>query len=253
MMRCLAFFLFTSAISQLPDLAHAQTFSVNGHKLYLQCEGQTPSPVVVLIAGGRGTTETWDKVQPQISQFVKVCSYDRAGLGKSDAATHPQSAMEIVDDLEFLLKAAYLQSPYVLVGHSIGGIYARLFDERHDDQVAAMVLLDSSHEEQIWRFAQREPKALTEYPYWQDRAAVHAHGFLLPGERLRWRFSKPLIVIEHAIPPEPVWHEMQEDLASRSPEGHLITAKRSSHYIQKREPEIVIEQVRSIVAELRRK
>jgi len=79
-----------------------------------------------------------------------------------------------------------------------------------------MVLLDSSHEEQIWRFAKGEPDALKEYPRWQDKQYMLSLGFLHPGEHLKWRFTKPLIVIEHGIPPEPLWHEMQLDLASRS-------------------------------------
>jgi pimeloyl-ACP methyl ester carboxylesterase len=206
---------------------------------------------VILLAGGGGTTSTWDKVQPQISTIAKVCSYDRAGLGKSSAVEKAQSVDEIVDDLEALLKIAHIRPPYVLVGHSIGGLYARKFDERHDAEVAGMVLVDSSHEEQIWRFAKGEPGALAEYPDWKNSAAMSTQGFLPPEKHLQWHFAKPLIVLEHGIPPEPVWHAMQEDLASRSPEGKLITAKESSHYIQKLQPQLVIDSIRAIVSRSR--
>ena len=114
------------------------------------------------------------------------------------------------------MKAAKIHPPYLLVGHSIGGLYARAFDERFDNQVAGMVLLDSSHEEQIWRFAKGEPDALKEYPRWHDQQYMLSQGFLPPGEHLKWRFTKPLIVIEHGTPPEPFWHKMQLDLAGRS-------------------------------------
>jgi thioesterase domain-containing protein len=225
----------------------AQQFSVNGHKLFLQCGASTSLPTVILVAGAGGTTETWDKVQPQISSFARVCSYDRAGLGKSEKLDHVQSAEQIVDDLAALLKAAHIPPPYVLVGHSIGGIYVRKFDQRYDSLVAGIVLIDSSHEEQIWRFAKDEPQVVKdEFPNWRDTAAIEAEGFLAPQQRLSWHFSKQLVVLEHGIPPEPVWHAMQEDLASRSPQGKLITAEHSSHYIQKLQPELVIQSVREV-------
>lgn len=220
--------------------------TVNGNKLFLDCRGTAAGPTVILLAGGGGTTTTWDKVQPQVSTFARVCSYDRAGLGQSSEIQKVQSADEIVDDLVSLLKSAGITPPYILVGHSIGGLYARKFDQRFDSQVAAMVLVDSSHEEQIWRFAKSEPDALKEYPGWQDSAMMSARGFLPPNDRLQWHFTKPLIVLEHGIPPEPVWHEMQKDLASRSPQGELITATQSSHYIQKLQPALVIESIHTV-------
>ena len=222
---------------------------VNGHTLFLDCQGTASGPTVILLAGGGGTTSTWDKVQPEIAAFARVCSYDRAGLGRSSPIREEQSADQIIDDLAALLTQAHLPPPYVLVGHSIGGLYARKFDERYDAKVAGMVLIDSSHEEQIWRFAKDEPEALSEYPKWKDAAAMASEGFLPPDERLQWHFSKPLIVLEHGIPPEPVWHAMQVDLASRSPKGKLITATQSSHYIQKLQPDLVIQSVRTVLSE----
>jgi pimeloyl-ACP methyl ester carboxylesterase len=244
--------LLTILVWSAPFLCFGQTLvSVNGHQLFLNCEGTIAGPAVILVAGGGATTDTWDKVQTPVSAFAKVCSYDRAGLGKSSAIPEIQSADEIVDDLEALLRAAHVSPPYVLVGHSIGGLYIRKFDERYDSQVAGMVLVDSSHEEQIWRFAKSEPEALKEYPDWKNVVTMSAQGFLPPGKRLQWRFAKPLIVIEHGIPPEPVWHRMQEDLASRSPEGKLITAKQSSHFIQKMMPDLVIEGIRTVLSQSR--
>jgi hypothetical protein len=229
--------------------AQTQVFQANHHALFLDCQGQPSRATVVLLAGGGGTTDTWDKVQPEISQFTRVCSYDRLGLGKSGPIDKdaPQTASEIVADLESLLVAARVDPPYILVGHSIGGLYARSFDERYDSQISGIVLVDSSHEEQIWRFAEGEPEALSEYPRWKDQAFMSGQGFLPFGKLLLWHFSKPLVVIEHGTPPELVWHKMQKDLAARSPQGQFITATRSSHSIQKIQPELVIDAVYSVV------
>jgi pimeloyl-ACP methyl ester carboxylesterase len=99
----------------------------NGHRLFLDCQGAGPGPAVILLAGGGGTTSTWDKVQPAVAAFTRVCSYDRAGLGKSSPVRKAQSADQIVDDLADLLTNAHVPAPYVLAGHSIGGLYGRRF------------------------------------------------------------------------------------------------------------------------------
>jgi pimeloyl-ACP methyl ester carboxylesterase len=222
---------------------------VHGHQLFLSCEGPSAGPTVILMAGGGGTMKIWDKVQPQVATFARVCSYDRAGLGESSTIKEPQSAAEIADDLAALLETAHVPTPYILVVHSIGGLYVRKYDKQEDSKVSAMVLIDSSHEEQIWRFAKAMPEALSEYPQWRNTKVMSAQGFLPPDEHLDWHFSKPLIVLEKGIPPEPVWHEMQEDLARRSPEGKLVIATHSKHYIQKDDPELVIESIRTVLAQ----
>ncbi|WP_263354571.1 alpha/beta fold hydrolase [Acidicapsa acidisoli] len=244
-------FLIALALGTCISLFGQALIPANGHQLFLDCRGNAAGPTVILLAGGGGTTSTWDKVQPQVSAFARVCSYDRAGLGKSRVIQETQSADQVVDDLAALLSAANVPQPYVLVGHSIGGLYARKFDERFDSEVAGIVLVDSSHEEQIWRFAKDEPGALSEYPDWKNNVAMSWQGFLPPEQHLSWHFTKPLIVLEHGIPIEPVWHGMQEDLAHRSPEGKLITATQSSHYIQKLQPELVVESIRTVLSQSR--
>ena len=244
MKRALAILFFWTFCLQ----SRGQLFTVNGHRLFLDCQGKVGGVTVLLIAGGGGTTGTWDKVEQPISDFAHVCSYDRLGLGRSDPLPkgQEQSVRAVVSDLAGLMRAAKIRAPYILVGHSIGGLYARAYDTQHDKQVAGTVLVDSSHEEQIWRFAQSEPQALSKYPRWRDRKFMRSEGFLPPGERLRWTFGKPLVVIEHGIPPEPVWHAMQLDLASRSPQSNFVTATNSSHYIQKLQPQLVIEAIRDV-------
>lgn len=231
------------------SVTYGQLIAVGEHRLFLNCQGAAKGATVILMAGGVDTTETWDKVQEPISHFARVCSYDRLGVGRSDSLPkgQAQSVSAILSDLAGLLEAATIRPPYILVGHSIGGLYARAYDRQHDVQIAGMVLIDSSHEEQIWRFAQSEPAALTEYPRWRDETFMLSQGFLPPGRHLEWTFTKPLVVLEHGRPPEPVWHAMQEDLASRSPRSHLVTATESSHYIQKLQPTLVIDAIAEVI------
>jgi pimeloyl-ACP methyl ester carboxylesterase len=249
------FFLLVASIAAVSS--PGETISVNGRKIFFDCTGSAPGPTVILEAGKGGTTEVWKLVQPGVAHFAKICSYDRAGLGSSDPSPQPQTADQIVEDLHTLIEKAEIQPPYILVGHSIGGIYIRRFDERYPAHVAGMVFVDSAHEEQIWRFAKVDPAANDEIPNWKNISAVEKMGYLPPGAHLRWHFDNPLIVIEHTPgtwpkeyqPVEPIWHEQQEDLASRSPHGRLIIADHSGHYIQRQQPGLVVEAIKDVLKE----
>ncbi|MBS0580583.1 MAG: alpha/beta fold hydrolase [Proteobacteria bacterium] len=127
-----------------------------GRAINLLCEG-TGAPTVILEAGAGGSTLEWRKVQPAVAQFTQVCAYDRAGMGFSDAGPLPRSADAVVADLEALLAAARLPPPYVLVAHSLGSYFARLYADRHPEEVAGMVLVDPAVEDQDRRFAQVSP------------------------------------------------------------------------------------------------
>jgi pimeloyl-ACP methyl ester carboxylesterase len=86
-----------------------------------------------------------------VAKFAHVCTYDRAGLGWSDRSLRPRTAHNLVEDLHTLLERSGVNPPYVLVGHSLGGLLMRLYAHEHPDQVVGMVLVDSSHEEQMLR------------------------------------------------------------------------------------------------------
>ena len=131
---------------------------VGGYRLHLVCEGQG-SPTVVMESGMGDPSSIWALVQPQVAEKTRVCTYDRAGLGWSNPSPQPRTAENIVGELHTLLHNAGVPGPYVLVGHSIGGIYMRLFAHMYPDEVVGMVLLDSSHEAQMTR----APQAFADY------------------------------------------------------------------------------------------
>ena len=118
-----------------------QLVDVGGRNVYLQCEG-TGSPVVILQAGLGGTSASWARIQPAIAATTTVCSYDRAGHGRSDDAAAPQDGIAIAKDLHDLLAKAGIAGPYVLVAHSSGGPYVRVFTANYSEDVVGMVLLD---------------------------------------------------------------------------------------------------------------
>jgi pimeloyl-ACP methyl ester carboxylesterase len=154
------------------------------------------------------------------------------------------------------------------VGHSAGGIYARVFATRFANTVGGIVLLDSAHEEQIWRLAALVPAMLdAEYgSLWREPSSRRTLGFLPDGELLTWTTPAPLIVLQRGMPlperPElgltraaipqvtALWQSLQQDLAARSPSGELRTARRSGHFIQTDEPGLVVQAVRDVLVRL---
>jgi pimeloyl-ACP methyl ester carboxylesterase len=128
----------------------------DGRQLNLLCRG-SGSPVVILEAGAGGSTIDWRSVQPGIAKTTRVCAYDRAGMGFSDLGPMPRTAAAVVTDFIGLLKVAGLKSPYVLVAHSLGSYFVRLYADQHPRDVAGMVLVDPSVEYQDTRFGQISP------------------------------------------------------------------------------------------------
>ena len=117
-------------------------FPAGKRHLYVHCEGQRHGPVVILSTGLYREASDWKLVMPQIARFTQVCSYDREGLGQStvdhdEARPESESIDEQVEDLKKLLASAHVESPYLLVGHSAGGLLVRRFTKNFPDKVAA--------------------------------------------------------------------------------------------------------------------
>jgi pimeloyl-ACP methyl ester carboxylesterase len=123
--------------------AHGQLIDVGGHRLYLNCTG-SGSPTVVLepAAGQMSSDLGW--IAPALARHTRVCVYDRAGRGWSDTTSTTQDGAQIAADLHTLLQQGNVEGPYVLAGHSFGGLYALTFAARYPDDVAGLVLVDST-------------------------------------------------------------------------------------------------------------
>jgi pimeloyl-ACP methyl ester carboxylesterase len=130
-----------SAATAVARAGTGKMIDVGGHRLYIECTG-SGGPAVILQAGLGASSSSWAGIAPAIAATTTVCSYDRAGHGRSDEAG-PQDGIALATDLHTLLERAGVPGPYILVGHSSGGPYVRVFAARYPDQIAGMVLLDS--------------------------------------------------------------------------------------------------------------
>jgi pimeloyl-ACP methyl ester carboxylesterase len=127
-----------------------ETVDVGDHELHIDCVGQG-SPTVVLEAALGNASAHWVRVQQEVSEVTRVCAYDRAGMGWSEGGPEPRDAARVTGELHALLEGAGVEGPYVMVGHSFGGLYARAYAARYPDETAGVVLVDSSHPDQFER------------------------------------------------------------------------------------------------------
>lgn len=125
--------------------------NVGDYRLHLYEMGseRREGPTVVFDSGLGCSCLDWCKVQPEVAKFARAVSYDRAGLGWSDSDPNPRTSEQIVAELHTLLTNANIPKPYILVGHSFGGLNIRLYADKYPQEVAGMVFVDTSHEDQL--------------------------------------------------------------------------------------------------------
>jgi pimeloyl-ACP methyl ester carboxylesterase len=265
------------AVAQRKASNERQSFTLErlvdlgGRRLYIKCSGEARAgmPVVVMDAGMGSTSADWSSVEPNVSQFARVCSYDRAGVGKSDRAPQPRTSQDIVNDLHNLLAKAGLNPPYVLVGHSLGGMNARLYASEYPKEVVGMVLVDSTHEDENDRMLAVLPpeilkKAKPEDMIIRSAEDIDFNRSVAQIRAANWHSDIPLIVLtrgsatfnpnDYAVPSlapkfEQIRLELQKELVRCSSRGRQIIAEKSGHYIQRDQPELVIDAIRQVLEE----
>ncbi len=231
--------------------------SVGEHRLRIECRG-TGSPTVVLDAGLAQPRQTWDTLElREIEKFTRVCTYDRAGLGESEKPKEEKRTSElIVRELQTLLKESGENKPFLLVGHSFGGMNARLYASLFPEEVAGLVLIDSIHEDQC------EPNpalALDEQEKYiaQLRDASSEHVDILESCREIRRAPPlspvPLVVLSsdnNLLSQDKYEQEMhdkiQKSLAQMVPDSKLLVVEDSGHFIQRDKPDVVINNIRDV-------
>lgn len=152
---------------------------VGGFRLHINCIGKG-EPTVVLDSGTGGFSLEWARVQNAVAKQTRVCAYDRAGYGWSDMGPLPRTSKRIVNELHSLLLKARVPGPYILAGHSFGGYTAQYFARLYPEETAALVLIDSSHPEQVDRLPKASNGSARIYPaksrtYTVSRIVLHEH------------------------------------------------------------------------------
>lgn len=220
---------------------------VGGYQLYVRTFGRS-TPVVIFDSGSGDDSSVWNKVAPEVSKFARVVVYDRAGLGKSDVkpGNNPITSQDAIDALKRLLNKENIKPPYFLVGHSRGGLNMQLFAEKYPNEIAGIVLIDSVSRDQNFHDP-LPPKSSHSYretaPFDEDREQVRNAGSFP---------SIPLIVLtatnhHDSIQQEELWQEWQRGIVKLSPKAFQIFAWGSGHYIQKQQPQLVINAIYTII------
>jgi pimeloyl-ACP methyl ester carboxylesterase len=242
-----------------------------GRELYLNCVG-SGSPTLVLEAGFPGDSTTWRDVQPRLGQTTRTCAYDRAGLGNSPPMRGVHDARDEIADLQRVLRAAAIPPPYVLVGHSYGGMLARLFAAEHPQETTGVVLVDARGNDATRRQLALWPKSQAPAARRVVFKSVQQGVDLAAGEALashvRTLGDRPLAVVtagrhagewwKYVHPPvaralDRLWTRLQDELAALSSDHLHIVARRSDHFVQLRDgqPSVVIRAVEAVVRAVR--
>jgi pimeloyl-ACP methyl ester carboxylesterase len=259
----------------VPKGRHSGWFDVGGRRLFLRCTGHG-SPTVVFEGG---LTTDWYELQNRVAPFTRVCSYDHPGgpRSRSDPAPTPRSARDFVADLHTLLHVAHVPGPYVLAGHSNGGLFTLLYASTYPRQVAGLVLIDAVHPATIKRrLAMLKPILSPEEWQAARQLMIAVPPRLIDPEQVDiWTSERqtrralrrspirpmPLVVLAHGHPDdppppfveleEPFWRQLQRELARLVPGGRLVVATESGHDIHHDQPELVLDAIRDVVLAVR--
>jgi len=259
-----------------------QLVDVGGHRLHIWCTG-SGSPVVILETGLGGSAVDWGFVQPEVARFTRVCSYDRAGLGYSDAGPAPRTGRQMARELASLLDRIGTQDPVVLVGASSGGLNVRIFASEHPDRVSGLVLVDAAHEDQnheippIARFVPalaslgvlrllgisfgppieslaapvRDYGKATQFRAQGYKAAagevINFEKTAAEVRQSRRRLTSPVIVVTGGRNADTRWRELQRDQLTLSSRSCHVIAEQSGHVVMVDQPGVVTDAIREIV------
>jgi pimeloyl-ACP methyl ester carboxylesterase len=234
---------------------------VGGRHLYLACQG-TGTPTVVFMAGlGDSGEAAWRTVWGQVARSARACVYDRAGLGRSDPGPTPASYQRAVDDLHVLLRRGHVQGPYVLVGHSLGGLLARLYAHRHPAEVAGVVLVDGTPVDWFPTVQRLLPAALRGPLAHNPEGFDLSHGLasLTPLDRPGALGRRPLAVLWAPNQPPPGlpaataeelgrrWEAEQARLGRLTAATRLQQVAAGGHYLQRDQPQLVIDAIDQVL------
>jgi pimeloyl-ACP methyl ester carboxylesterase len=244
---------------------------VAGRSFHVHCEG-TGAPTVVFDAGRGGSGRVWKFVVPEVRSLTRACVYDRLGNGYSAPAPPRHTSREMAEELHAVLAAAHLPGPFVLVGHSLGGLNIRMFVSAHPSDVAGMVFVDAPTDDMqkaLWAIL--TPEQVQWYEAAMARRGVEAYDLTAFRKSIaelhdakRPLGDLPIVVLsrgrpyardevapgateEQARASDRVHQESEAALARESTNSALVIARESGHDIHFEQPKLVAESVREVV------
>jgi pimeloyl-ACP methyl ester carboxylesterase len=252
------------------DPVISSPINIGDRLIFLRCIG-SGGPTVILEAGYGDNGTIWAPVQIHASEFVRICSYDRAGLERSDEPDHyPRTGAEVVADLHAALQAAQVEPPYLLVGQSQGALFTRLFAATYPAEVAGLLLLDPWPED-----FDDQLKALVTDQQWTayesllasdpDNEVIDFHATYDQLRNAGPLPDVPLLILSHGQAPsadccpagwpvkeqEELWQKLQQELAHLTPTGEQRRVPESGHMIHQAAPDVVVAAIADMVERLR--
>ncbi len=241
-----------------------ESFDVDG-AMYLHCTGTATPTVVFDSALGMGADE-WVAIAPAIARTARVCLYDRKGVGRSPPPrSKPHSPRAMADELHVLLARAGVGGPYVLVGHSIGGITMRLFAAAHPDQIAGVVLVEAADDPSVlWALMPNAAVDARRAELARSAEGLDFDTFVAAAREMHAESTslgdKPLVILSRGKPDAPPsaspevarqwlerWDAQQAELTTLAPGAVRIVAPTSGHMMQKDAPTLITAAVQEVV------
>jgi len=267
-LSALALLLSCAAIGLALNHQNFQRIDAGGHTVRVLQVG-FQGPTVIFEAGAGSPLESWVRVQPAVSKFARTLSYDRAGNGASPRGPTPRDGKQVASELHTLLKNANATPPYILVGHSLGGPYIRVFAGMYPNEVAGMVLVDPTQEELIAWSNEREHRSPKQNPRPWDEVDCAPLTFD-QASHSSVPSGIPVTLINGMGPqevPSFISKEMRREVfkdrevfypaklrfykewLDRIPGSRLVVTQNSGHGIPWEEPELIVEEIRQMVSQ----
>ena len=226
-------------------------------KLYAKSIPHDSANVTVILDAGYGDDSTsWNPLVDDVSKLANVFLYDRAGLGRSDNSSHPRTSRNMIRELRQLLVETNTRPPYLLVGHSFGGVNMQLFAAEYEADVSGLILVDVTPKDYRERFL---PTMSPDFQQAYQQQFVREGNYEEFMESLKQlketelALQIPVIVIaagkkaHYSSESQRLWNDMQKELTQISSNSEFVLTEASAHYIQRDEPDVVLAAINRLI------
>ncbi|MCG8309723.1 MAG: alpha/beta hydrolase [Cytophagales bacterium] len=247
--------LSTVVATNCASIENVRQTNINGRLVEFAASGEG-SPAIVLETGMGPDIKTWSQIIDSLSSYTRVFAYNRPGYGHSNLGNPPQNIKEIAMQLRENLRATGQKPPYILVGHSAGGLYVNMYARLFPEEVAGVVFLDASHPDQFEYFRTHQPLLYSVLITSTTKGNRKYEGAIVKNTQSDFKNAPPfpeapVVVLSAGKKSSPLerdemrkkWLEFQKDLAGLSSNSKHVVVDGSGHYIHKDRPHLVIDEI----------